>query len=138
GTTRPFFATRHRAFLRSPRVTSSPMRVSRALVVLVVSMIPLARASAQAPVSAATHAERGRHFYEQRRYDEAIHEFDEAYKLDSEPVYLYNIAQAHRLAGHSREAISSYELYLSRMPNPPNRAEIERRIAELTRGLPPA
>ena len=34
-----------------------------------------------------------------RRYEDAIREFEEAYRLSNRPALLYNIAQAYRLAG---------------------------------------
>jgi hypothetical protein len=59
---------------------------------------------------------------------------------------LYNIGQAHRLAGHAADALRFYRMFLVRSPNPSNRAEVEQKIAELqklvdqqrrTQNLPP-
>ena len=77
------------------------------------------------------HAGKGRRLYDLRRYDAAIREFEQAYQLDNDPAHLYNIAQSHRLANHVPEAIAAYRAYLDRLPDAPNRPDIERRIAEL-------
>jgi hypothetical protein len=84
------------------------------------------------------HADKGRRYYDLRRYDQAIKEFEAAYELDADPAHLYNIAQAHRVASHIPQAIEAYQSYLNRFPNAPNRADVERRIAELKEsGRPP-
>jgi hypothetical protein len=95
-------------------------------------------AAKDAGARAVAHAEKGRRFYDLRRWDQAIKEFEAAYHLDSDPAHLYNIAQAHRMASHIPQAIELYQSYLSRFPNAPNRADVERRIAELKEsGRPP-
>jgi tetratricopeptide (TPR) repeat protein len=96
------------------------------------------RAQAQPPAGATDaaarardHASKGRRLYDLRRYDPAIREFEQAYQLDNDPAHLYNIAQSHRLANHVPEAIAAYRAYLDRLPDAPNRPDVERRIAEL-------
>jgi tetratricopeptide (TPR) repeat protein len=77
--------------------------------------------------------EKGMLLYDLRKFDQAIEQFDQAYQLYPQPAFLYNIAQAHRLAGRGREAIGFYQNYLRRMPDAPNRAEVEGHIAALTK-----
>jgi len=69
--------------------------------------------------------------YDLRKYEEAITQFEEAYKVSPNPALLYNIAQAHRMAGHNAEAIGFYQNYLRRMPEPSNLAEVQQWIAQL-------
>jgi tetratricopeptide (TPR) repeat protein len=93
---------------------------------------PAADGSAtDAAARARDHASKGRRLYDLRRYDPAIREFEQAYQLDNDPAHLYNIAQSHRLANHVPDAIAAYRAYLDRLPDAPNRPDVERRIAEL-------
>src|SRR5687768_14984638 len=54
----------------------------------------------------------GRVHYDVREYAEAIVKWKEAYKLFADPIYLYNIAQAYRLAGDCANATAFYKNYL--------------------------
>jgi tetratricopeptide (TPR) repeat protein len=103
-----------------------------ALVVLVVLAAPLA-GRADDPREAIEHAVKGGRAYDLGAYDEAIQEFASAYRLRDDPALLYNLAQAHRLAGHSAEALRFYRVYLIRMPNAPNRSDVEGKIVALQR-----
>ncbi len=64
-------------------------------------------------------------------YRDALSDFKEGFRLNDDPVFLYNIAQCHRLLNENAEAIRSYRVYLRRRPNAPNRAEVEQKIASL-------
>ncbi len=46
-------------------------------------------------------------------------------------AFLFNIAQAHRMAGHLDDAIGFYNNYLRLMPEAPNTAEVKKFIVEL-------
>lgn len=79
-------------------------------------------------------------FYDLAEYEGALREFKEAYRAVEDPAFLFNIAQCHRKLGHTQDAITFYRNYLRRAPHAANRAEVERRIAELERapaGPPP-
>jgi outer membrane protein assembly factor BamD (BamD/ComL family) len=78
------------------------------------------------------HYRKGIRAYELGQFDEAIREFSDAYRIKDDPVILFNIAQAHRLAGHSADALRTYRMYLMKVPSATNRPEVERLIAELT------
>jgi len=54
---------------------------------------------------------------EVKDYDKAIELYTSAYKLLPHPVVLFDIAQAHRLAGRLEEAGRFYERYLSADPD---------------------
>jgi tetratricopeptide (TPR) repeat protein len=64
-------------------------------------------------------------------YDQALTDFKEAYRLREDPVFLYNIAQCHRLLKHHEDALRAYKTYLRRAPDSPVRGEVEQRIVAL-------
>jgi tetratricopeptide (TPR) repeat protein len=72
-------------------------------------------------------------FYDLAEYEGALREFKEAYRAVEDPAFLFNIAQCHRKLGHNQDAITFYRNYLRRAPQAANRAEVDRRIAELER-----
>lgn len=84
-----------------------------------------------------TNAERARQLFTDARtqfdlghFDQAIRGFEEAYRLRTDPVFLFNIAQAHRLSGNPDRALFFYRSYLRNRPDAPNRADAELRIAQ--------
>src|SRR6184192_3593733 len=81
-------------------------------------------ASADDRLSAKEHFQKGTKYFDLGRFDEAIKEYEAAYEVKDEPVLLYNIAQAHRLAGHTRDAVYFYKSYLRRVPKASNRDEV--------------
>jgi tetratricopeptide (TPR) repeat protein len=85
--------------------------------------------------SARDHFMKGSKAFDLGAFDEAITEYSLAYRLREDPALLYNLAQAHRLAGHAAEALRFYKVFLSRLPNAPNRAEVELKIRELQKVL---
>lgn len=64
-------------------------------------------------------------------YAEALSDFKEGYRLKDDPVFLYNIAQCHRLLNQNTDALRAYKTYLRRAPNASNRGEVERKIAAI-------
>jgi tetratricopeptide (TPR) repeat protein len=90
-----------------------------------------APARAEDAGSAREHYQKGTSFYDLGRYAEAIKEFEAAYEIKNDPALLYNLAQSHRLAGNSEQALHFYRTYLRYVPNAKNRAEIEDRIKQL-------
>ncbi len=73
----------------------------------------------------------GTKHYNLREYAEAIAAFKEAYRLMSEPLFLYNIAQSYRLSNDCANAYTFYKTYLRDAPKDPDRAKIETWIVEL-------
>jgi tetratricopeptide (TPR) repeat protein len=79
-------------------------------------------------------------------FPEAIEEFEKAYDLKPEPVFLFNIAQGHRQNGNLQRAVFFYRRYLEANPKAKDRADVEKRIkdtesqlaAEKERSLAPA
>jgi tetratricopeptide (TPR) repeat protein len=55
-------------------------------------------------------------FYEQRKYPEAIAEFEAAYEIDAQPLVLFNIGQAYRKGSQLEAALAKYREYLEKDP----------------------
>jgi tetratricopeptide (TPR) repeat protein len=81
--------------------------------------------------AARDHYVKGTRAYELGIYDEAIAEYMAAYKAKDDPALLFNLGQAHRLAGHAAEALRFYKTYLAKVPEADNRADVEAKIREL-------
>ncbi len=63
------------------------------------------------------------------QFDAAVESFSAAHVLNPNPMFLFNIAQAHRKAGRPREALTHYQLFLRKAPDSPLRPETEAYIA---------
>lgn len=75
----------------------------------------------------------GKAEYAQGHYEQAVELFERSYALSESPALLFNMAQAHRLAGpsHCADAMALYKSYLAALPDAENRKEVEERIQEL-------
>jgi len=83
---------------------------------------------------ARTHFDSGRSYYDQARYEEALHEFEEAYRLASperKPLMLFNIGQTQERIGHLTDAMQSFRQYLEEAPDAEDRDAVETRIRTL-------
>jgi iron complex outermembrane receptor protein len=79
--------------------------------------------------------EKGMAHYQLEEYDAAIEKWEAGFRIRPVPEFLYNIAQAHRLAKRLEKAVSFYRKYLNMNPKAPNRAEVERHIASLNKAI---
>jgi tetratricopeptide (TPR) repeat protein len=77
------------------------------------------------------HYDKATRFYDVGRYGDAIDEYQKVYLLVSDPILLYNIGQAYRLWDKPDEAVRFYRNYLRRSPSADNRADVEKKIADL-------
>jgi hypothetical protein len=116
--------------------------VKTVLVIAGLSMaVAVAPGVASAKVPAKRAAEAQRHYdaavahYKAQEYAAAADEFDAAYKLKNDPEWLYNLAQARRLAKQYEQALDAYHQYLAAVPDAENRAAVEQRIAECERAV---
>jgi hypothetical protein len=75
----------------------------------------------------------GKAEYAQGHYAAAIELFERSYALSESSALLFNMAQAHRLAGpgHCSDAVSLYKSYLAAEPEAENEKEVVERIAAL-------
>jgi tetratricopeptide (TPR) repeat protein len=84
---------------------------------------------------------RGQRAFDRGKYDDAIAAWQRSYELSNEPALLFNLGQAHRLAGHCPEALAHYEKFLQLDAASAQRATAEQFVAQLTaqcRPAPPA
>lgn len=105
-----------------------------AFILLAMSAVLLestASAETRGKQTAEAHYEKGMKAYTLGHFPEAIEEFEKAYEVRSEPIFLYNIAQSHRQNNNLQRAIFFYRRYLEAEPNAKNRLEIEKRIRDL-------
>lgn len=82
---------------------------------------------AQLPLKDLT--EQGIAQFQRGEFDAAIESFSAAHVLSPNPMFLFNIAQAHRKAGRPREALTHYQLFVRKAPDSPLRPETEAYIA---------
>lgn len=103
--------------------------------ILACALVLAAPAGAQS--NNAAHArdlyEEGARLYNLGQYENALRAFEEAYAISGAKPLLFNIAQAHRLAGpaHCERALLAYETYVREDPQASNRVEVEQRIGEM-------
>jgi tetratricopeptide (TPR) repeat protein len=120
-----------------------PQRVSRARGAVAVAALLLlssnlhteaAQAQAQAPTPESegfrARYDRGVGLYNTGQYDRAIDEFRAAYELKQVPIILFSLAQAHRKAGHYKEAMETYERFLGTDPKEQLKAEAQKFLEE--------
>jgi tetratricopeptide (TPR) repeat protein len=100
-----------------------------ALVLLCASGV--ARAEDINTTQAREHYNKGAKAFALGKFDDAIKEYEAAYELRDDPVFLYNIAQAHRLNRNPERALFFYRSYLSHAPRAENAADVRQKIADL-------
>ncbi|MDB4967762.1 MAG: hypothetical protein JWN44_3451 [Myxococcales bacterium] len=111
----------------------------RALValVLVYALLPSARAAEESPDrTAKAHYDKAQDLYGTGAYDEAIAEYQEAYRLKPHPNVLYNIAQAYERLLDYAQSVIWFERYLAEAPaDAPERTIVGNRL-KILRTLP--
>ncbi len=118
--------------------------MSRWFAITCVVGVMLARGVAAQPASpdpkpapgAELYAQGKRHF-DIADYPAAIASWKQAYLLSSEPLLLFNIAQAYRLAGDCAQANLFYQNYRRIEPKPSNQVELDIAAAKCA-GVKPA
>jgi tetratricopeptide (TPR) repeat protein len=96
-----------------------------------VPLVARAESEVEKKQRAKDHYEKATRLYDVGKYGEAISEYEEAYLLIEDAALLFNIGQAYRLWDHLDEAIRAYKNYLRRRPDATNRADVEKKIADL-------
>ena len=88
--------------------------------------------STTALAGARQHFVAGQDYYTQGRYQRAIEEFEEAYRLDrTKHLLLFNISQAYERMGELTKAVEYLKRYLEKAPRADNRVSLENKIANL-------
>ncbi len=115
---------------------SLPRTLSTVLGLLVVLLVCAPAAAGERHRSPAeAHYSQGMKQYTLGHFPEAIEEFEKAYDLKPEPIFLFNIAQSHRNNKNAERAMFFYRRYLEAEPRAKNRAEVEKRIKEMEKSL---
>ena len=84
--------------------------------------------------AARAHYSSGRSYYDQGRYEDALREFEEAFRAAPDPqkgLMIFNVAQAQERLGRIAEATASFQQYLELVPDAEDRATVEERIRTL-------
>ena len=68
----------------------------------------------------------------------AIGEYTKAFDLLDDPVVLFNRGECYRRTGDSENAVDDYREFLEKVPNAPNRADIEAKMVALEAPEPSA
>lgn len=103
-----------------------------ALLLLCASLLGGAAGAQEAPrLSFKEHYERAVANFKAGQFDAAVADFQAAYEMKPLPLLLFNLAQAHRKAGHHRQALELYERFLAEEKKPDLRPDAERFIAEI-------
>jgi tetratricopeptide (TPR) repeat protein len=68
--------------------------------------------------SCAEHSDKGRELYAAKKFDEALAEFQAAYKVEHEPLLLINQGRCYYRLGQPKLALSYYRRYLRQVPAP--------------------
>lgn len=84
-----------------------------------------------------TRYEHAVNLYKSGQYEKAIEEFQAVYEQKPTPILLFNLAQAHRKAGHKAQALDLYERFRNENEDtePKLKSDTEQYIAELKAGL---
>jgi len=78
---------------------------------------------------AKAHLDKGLELYGQKKFVEAIDEFEQGYAIDPKPSILYALAQAERLDGRCTKAIDHYQQFLDTQPAPEREAAARANLA---------
>ena len=103
------------------------------VLVLLLALVGHASTAIADPASeeARRHFQAGTAAFNLGEFKAAADEYKAAYKLRPDPVFLYNIGQAYRMANDYEQALFFYRSYLHNTPSAPNRKEVEERIRVL-------
>lgn len=133
------------ALLPFPSLIPTPQRRHRGArywlagcgLLVCLSLAP-AQTQAQAPAAVSDRDQQARQLFEQGRtaygdgrYRDAWANFHEAYQLSGRPELLFNIGQTADRLGQEADAIKAFSMYLERLPNAPNRRDVENRVRAL-------
>lgn len=92
---------------------------------------------ADASMDSEAHAlfEAGRTAFAAGRFADALGDFQRAYDLSHRAVLLYNIGQCHDRLRHDADALAAFEGFVEGVPDSPQHAEVEARIALLREAI---
>jgi tetratricopeptide (TPR) repeat protein len=111
-----------------------PVRVLIVCLVIGISTVAVAQGRAGEPLAtqaAQAHYEAGSVYYERGDYARAAVEFEAARRDDDRPALDYNLGVCFEKLGDPARAIVAFRRFLERVPDSPQRVEIEARVAAL-------
>lgn len=112
--------------------------MTRGLVVLLaIAGVASAEPTKEDVQKAAELFDKGRRHFDIAEYANAISAWKTAYLLSNEPLLLFNIAQAYRLAGDCAQANRFYLNYKRVQPKPANQSELDSAMGKCA-GVEPA
>lgn len=88
-------------------------------------------AKTKADREADRHFKTGVELFDERKYAEALAEFEQAYALQPHPLVLYNLAGAHRALSQYDQAVDFYNRFLIEGPGKVSEAQLARGREEL-------
>jgi hypothetical protein len=96
------------------------------------AVLGLTGMEAKAQTAAARkHFDKGTQLYKQARYQDAIAEFEAAYKAKQHAAIHFNLAQCHEKLGDLPAALQSYASYLHDLPGADDRRAVEKTMKSL-------
>ena len=99
---------------------------------ILIAIAALSRvAQAEPRADADLHARHGVAYYNLGKYEDAVVEFEEAYKAFQSDALLFNLAQAHRKLEHCERAVTYYHQYLAGAPTPALAQQVEKLLPDL-------
>jgi hypothetical protein len=98
------------------------VRVSAFATILLLAAVAHADPTQDAKAKAAANA--GAALFGKNDFAGAAAKFEEAYRLNGDPSYLFNIAQAYRHSGDCARSADFYGRFLADVPHPPNEDKI--------------
>jgi tetratricopeptide (TPR) repeat protein len=116
----------------SPTVRRVRSRVAAALpLLLLLSLLPSSAAAQSDDERARGHFRAGASYFDQRRFELAAREFEEAYRLSERPALLLNLATTYERMGRHERAATYLARYLEADPDTPERRTLEARLEAL-------
>src|SRR5512138_1029169 len=76
-------------------------------------------------------AAQAKQLFAAKNFAGAAHAFEDAYALDKDPAYLFNIAQAYKSGNACADASRYYKQFLAEAPDAPNRETVEDLVKEV-------
>jgi tetratricopeptide (TPR) repeat protein len=95
----------------------------------------VSQAIADAGTAARKHATKANQLAAKNKCKQAVPWFNRAYRSLKDPTLLFNRAECLRKLGENHDALRDYELFLAEVPEAPNRATVESRIAVLKEAI---
>jgi tetratricopeptide (TPR) repeat protein len=107
------------------------MRISLCAALIVLCIGASAARAGDDKVAAKEAFREGTRQYELGDFRKALDAFKRAYLSYEEPAFLFNIAQCYRQVGDKQEALRFYKLFLRKVPDAPNRDEVQNVVTNL-------